>query len=229
MAWDLKNEEEVKQYLENLGTEYRFGCLSEKKPEVCHLLGDFMESIKKDFNKAASLYRSTCDDYHFGRSCHKFATYSLTGKGCQADQPKALEYFKKGCSLGEADSCLYAGLLCTSNNEKHQVKLDYPQGMGFLNQSCDKGNHNGCYYLSGMYLSGVPNILEKNMTMAYNYSMKACELGNIYACANVSRMYSKGDGVAQNPELASKYKSKVLEMEKEMRGHFRPIEMERGA
>lgn len=33
MAWDLKNEEEVKQYLDNLGTEYRFGCLSEKKPE----------------------------------------------------------------------------------------------------------------------------------------------------------------------------------------------------
>ncbi len=33
MAWDLKTEEEVKQYLDNLGTEYRFGCLSEKKPE----------------------------------------------------------------------------------------------------------------------------------------------------------------------------------------------------
>ena len=33
MAWDLKNEEEVKQYLDNLGTEYRFGCLSEKNPE----------------------------------------------------------------------------------------------------------------------------------------------------------------------------------------------------
>lgn len=33
MAWDLKTDEEVKQYLDNLGTEYRFGCLSEKKPE----------------------------------------------------------------------------------------------------------------------------------------------------------------------------------------------------
>jgi hypothetical protein len=33
MAFDLKKEEDVKQYLENLGVEYRFGCLNEKKPE----------------------------------------------------------------------------------------------------------------------------------------------------------------------------------------------------
>lgn len=30
---NLKSEEEVKEYLKNLGTEYRFGCYSEKKPE----------------------------------------------------------------------------------------------------------------------------------------------------------------------------------------------------
>ena len=33
MDWDLKKEEDVKQYLDNLYTEYRFGCYSEKKPE----------------------------------------------------------------------------------------------------------------------------------------------------------------------------------------------------
>lgn len=33
MAYDLKSEEDVKQYLKNLGTEYRFGCFSEKNPE----------------------------------------------------------------------------------------------------------------------------------------------------------------------------------------------------
>lgn len=196
---------------------------------VCHLLGDFMESIKKDFNKAASLYRSTCDDYQFSRSCHKFASYALTGKGGPADPSKAFDYFKKGCNYGDADSCLYAGLMCTANNEKIKVKLDYPQGMGFLDQSCEKGNHNGCYYLSGMYLTGVPEVLEKNMTSAFNYSIKACDLGNIYACANVSRMYTKGDGVEQNAEIALQFKKKVFEMEKELRGQFKPIEMERGA
>ena len=33
MAWDLKSEEEVKEYLENLRTEYSFGCYSEQKAE----------------------------------------------------------------------------------------------------------------------------------------------------------------------------------------------------
>ena len=35
---DLKNEEEVKEYLENLVTEYRFGCYHEKNPKCKALL-----------------------------------------------------------------------------------------------------------------------------------------------------------------------------------------------
>lgn len=30
---DLTNADEVKEYLENLGTEYRFGCYGEKNPQ----------------------------------------------------------------------------------------------------------------------------------------------------------------------------------------------------
>lgn len=33
MAYDLKKEEDVKEYLKNLHIEYQFGCYSEKKPE----------------------------------------------------------------------------------------------------------------------------------------------------------------------------------------------------
>lgn len=33
MAYDLKSEGEVKEYIKNLGIEYRFGCYSEKKPD----------------------------------------------------------------------------------------------------------------------------------------------------------------------------------------------------
>ena len=32
MAFDLKSEKDVKEYVDNLGIEYRFGCYSEKKP-----------------------------------------------------------------------------------------------------------------------------------------------------------------------------------------------------
>lgn len=33
MAYNLKSESEVKEYVKNLGIEYRFGCYSEKKPD----------------------------------------------------------------------------------------------------------------------------------------------------------------------------------------------------
>lgn len=33
MAYDLKKESDVKEYVDKLGVEYRFGCYSEKKPE----------------------------------------------------------------------------------------------------------------------------------------------------------------------------------------------------
>ena len=55
---DLKDTTEVADYIENLGIEYRFGCYHEKDPKACHLLGDYWESIKKDFSKALKIYRS---------------------------------------------------------------------------------------------------------------------------------------------------------------------------
>lgn len=48
-----------------------------------------------------------------------------------------------------------------------------------------------CFYLSGMYISGVANIQEKDMFKAFEFAEKACHLGNVYACANLSQMYKK--------------------------------------
>lgn len=33
MAFDLKKEGDVKEYIEKLGIEYRFGCYNEKRPD----------------------------------------------------------------------------------------------------------------------------------------------------------------------------------------------------
>lgn len=35
-GFDLQKESDVKDYIEKLGIEYRFGCYSEKKPEGKH-------------------------------------------------------------------------------------------------------------------------------------------------------------------------------------------------
>lgn len=48
---------------------------------MCHLLGDYLEGVKKDFEKASKVYRSTCDDYGYSKSCLKYGKYAILGKG----------------------------------------------------------------------------------------------------------------------------------------------------
>lgn len=129
MAYDLKQEEDVKDYIENLGIEYRFGCYKEQKPQVCHLLGDYLEAIKKDFDKAARVFKSNCLDYKFGKSCLKIGNYTLIGRGrAKGDAAEALTYFEKGCEYNEPGACLHAGMLLTATGPGINVKRDVPKG-----------------------------------------------------------------------------------------------------
>ncbi|XP_028158883.1 cytochrome c oxidase assembly factor 7 homolog isoform X2 [Ostrinia furnacalis] len=224
MAFDLKKEEEVKEYIENLGIEYRFGCYQEKKPQVCHLLGDYLEAIKKDFEKAAKVYKSNCLDYKYGKSCLKFGNYTLVGRGREkGDAAEALTYFEKGCDLGEPSACLHAGMLLTATGPGVKIQRDVPKGYNFLKKGCDLNDDMSCHYLFGMYLTGVPKnvadfnphnpeknknieyLIKSDMKQAFTFAKKACELGNMYACANVSMMYKKGEGVEKNPDESKRY------------------------
>ncbi|CAG2066924.1 unnamed protein product, partial [Timema podura] len=90
---------------------------------VCHLLGDYLESIKRDFEKAGKVYKTNCDELNFPRSCYKFGNYMVLGKGRQVESHiEAFDYYKKGCDLGDADACLNAGLMKVSSNPA--VKMD---------------------------------------------------------------------------------------------------------
>uniref|UniRef100_A0A2M4ALB9 Putative cytochrome c oxidase assembly factor 7 n=1 Tax=Anopheles triannulatus TaxID=58253 RepID=A0A2M4ALB9_9DIPT len=259
-SFDLKNESEVKEYIDKLGVEYRFGCYSEKKPEVCHLLGDYLEGIQKDFEKAAKVYRSNCDDYNYGKSCLKYGNYSFLGKGRaseKGDPAKAFSYYEKGCTLNDPDACLHSGLLLVSKLKPKEITRDVPKGFELLKKSCQMNNAGACFYLSGMYISGVKDedgqtakgpasseatpavtvtppaqpaapvpsastaagtfVVERDMEKAFEFAYKACELRNMYACANLSQMYAKGDGTARDEKKAEKFKQLALEMQDEVR------------
>lgn len=94
-------------------------------------------------------------------------------------------------------------------------------------------NATACFHLSGMHISGVHKhtdgtvsgdnsntndyIIAKDMKKAFDFAYKACELKNMYACANLSRMYARGDGTERNEEKAEKFKKIALEMEDELK------------
>ncbi|KAJ2938729.1 hypothetical protein O0L34_g3339 [Tuta absoluta] len=233
MAYDLKQEDDVKEYIENLGIEYRFGCYKEKKPEVCHLLADYLEAIKKDFDKAGKVYKNNCEEFKFGKSCLKYGNYTLVGKGKgDPDPAAALPYFEQGCDLGESTACLHAGMLLTATGPAVNLKRDVPKGYNYLKKGCDNNEEMACHYLSGMYMTGVPRdpkqynphnpdknknldyLIKPDMKQAFQFAKKACELGNMYACANISMMYKKGDGCEKNEAESKKFFKIAQEIQK---------------
>ena len=53
------------------------------------------------------------------------------------------------------------------------------------------------------------------MKKSFDYSLKSCELGNFYACQNVSKMYGAGHGNKQSDELCKKYKNIAADLERD--------------
>lgn len=71
-------------------------------------------------------------------------------------------------------------------------------------------------------------ILQKDMKKAFEFAYKACELRNMYACANLSQMYARGDGIEKNEAEAEKYKKMAMEMQDEVRKHQQTLEFQQG-
>lgn len=74
-------QNERKEYVKNIGIEYRYGCYEEKKPDTCHVLGEYLEAIDQAFSKALTVFRDNCETRKFPKSCYKYSMYLLQGKG----------------------------------------------------------------------------------------------------------------------------------------------------
>ena len=228
-GYNLKSPEEVKEYLKNLHIEYKFGCYSEKKPEVCHLLGDYAESVKSDYKEATEIYKKNCDERNYNKSCTKYGDYSLIGRGCEKNFMEAYKYMKKGCDLNDEKGCHHAGAFAVSKEELEADRAtQVANGIRMLKKACDANVEKACFHLSGVYLSGIEGHVEKNLREAYKYSLKSCEMGNPYACANVSLMHKQGDGVQKNPEIANAFKKRADLLLHEMKTQKKQLKFHEG-
>lgn len=234
---DLKDEDEVTEYLERLGVEYRFGCYYEKNGKACDLLGSYMDQIMRDPRKAFKIYTAACDDYKFGRSCTKVGSFHFGGKGgIERDVDKAYEYWRKGCDEGTTDpcpnSCLNAGLLDAlepntkfggleglKNPDKQIERKGQPdklKAMDLFKKSCDMDRNpaaEGCHRYASMLITGMKELgVERDPKKALPYAAKACDLGNIQGCVNTSIIYKTGDGVEKNERLGKIYSNIAKDM-----------------
>lgn len=147
--------------------------------------------MNEDISKAATVFRKTCDDHKYGDSCHKFA--SLVRRGmADIDPSVSVDYDRKACHYGQAKSCFHAAMAIVSRVDSgrvwiNQVEPDDPlEVVNLLDRGCHLGCDNSCYLAGGLYLAGVPDILDKDISITYRYDLKACQLGNQLACANLT-------------------------------------------
>lgn len=68
-------------------------------------------------------------------------------------------------------------------------------------------------------LPSTDGAVVKDMQKAFTFAYKACELRNMYACANLSQMYSRGEGTEKSEEKAEKFKKMALDMQDELKSN----------
>jgi len=215
MGYNLEDKEEVKEYIRNLGIEYRFGCFSEKQPESCQLLGEFLETIEGNHEAAAKVYKANCDDHSVAKSCHRYGHLAVKGRGIPANLDEGIDYHARACSLGERRACSAGGAAAAERSVNKELpdaaRLDYgKRALELLGLGCSQGDGFACFYLSGAHLQGTRvGGVARDMAQAFSYSQQACDLGHPVACANLSQMYARGDGTAADPAKALALRKKA--------------------
>jgi TPR repeat protein len=210
-SYDLTDENQVKQYLRDIETEYQFQCLHEKQFDGCHRLAEFREIIKLDVAAGLPLYKENCDSNKYPKSCYKYGQHLLTGKGMPDSKPdvaSALTYYDKSCDLNYAGGCFVAAELrmtptigCEQSTEK---------ALALYSKACDLKDAASCFKLSNFYLIGQH--VSKNLSRAYELAKVGCELDNMMACNNLSIMYRHGHGTEKNSHLADQAKKKAVQL-----------------
>lgn len=218
--FDLRDEEQAKEYLNRIGIEYRFQCFHENLPEGCHRLADYLDAFKREYEKARTVYETNCHQNRYGQSCFKFGNYSLLGKAGEKSMEAAYEAFTKGCDYGHYPSCHNAALM----HHAGQIggKKDFVKSAALLERGCEGGNTPSCQLLSTYFIEGKEG-LDKDMKKAFSFARLACDRGHMYACANLSRMYKLGEGTEKDLELAAKYMKRAKTLLKNVTEHERPV------
>ncbi|NXQ18226.1 COA7 factor, partial [Peucedramus taeniatus] len=239
---NFADEEEVRAYLENLHVEYSYQCFKEKDPNEkapppplaprrgagggsarvpclagCQRFADYLDAVRKDFVAAARVLRDNCEEHGHSESCYKLGAYQALGKGgLNPDLKAAYKSFIKSCEKGgkkSANACHSAGLLAQDGRANND-QPDPVVARDYYTKACDSNFAPSCFNLSVIYLQGAPGV-PKDMSSALKYSLKGCELGHVWACANASRMYKLGDGVEKNDAKAEDLKNRAKQLHKE--------------
>lgn len=125
----------------------------------------------------------------------------------------AYSCFEHSCKAGgkkSVDACHNVGLLAHDGRAMDSGP-DARAAREYYEKACAGGFAPSCFNLSALYIRGSPG-LEKDMSLALKYAMRACELGHVWGCSNASRIYKLGDGTPKDDQKAEELKNRAKEL-----------------
>ena len=105
-------------------------------------------------------YQKSCD-LSYANGCHNAGVYYEMGQGVSQDYALAKEHYGKACRLDRKDSC-----------DKEKIMN--------LTLMCESNNGEACNDLVVRYVKG--DGVKKNLSKAFEYAKKACNLNSIDGC-----------------------------------------------
>lgn len=166
-------------------------------------------------------------------------SHSLTLLPVDFFQDAAFHFWSHGCESNYYPACLAAAKL-ELLRPNHSIRAEPPdplKALPFLQKACNEGNNGeACQDYASLHIKGTDDIIKVNLCLftpkfvlsiplsfqkspgvAFEYSTKACHLGNWAGCFNLSRMYRDGFGTKKDL-VRSEYYGKAAEKLKKRGG-----------
>uniref|UniRef100_A0A1I7XYR4 Sel1 repeat family protein n=1 Tax=Steinernema glaseri TaxID=37863 RepID=A0A1I7XYR4_9BILA len=223
-----REQDERREYVKNIGIEYRFGCYEEKRADSCQLLAEYFEAMEKNAKAAFTLFKANCENRKYPKSCFKYAMYLLAGKECEPSLKKMMEPLQVACDANIPQGCRYLSLVNWNGEEDRKPNSELAEK--YMRRACDLEDAEACWLLSTWYMGPQAKFqtgkkgakeekekselgsLERNMEKALEFAIRACDLDVPQSCANAGRILKIGDGVLKDPDQAKKYLDKAKDI-----------------
>jgi len=105
--------------------------------------------------------------------------------GMEYENPKRLEFYKKGCKFNDANGCELTADLFYEKYKGFYESKNKKEAIKYYKRGCELNSSKSCY------MSGFFSEEEGKISEALDYYKKGCELNNGKSCFNLAELLSK--------------------------------------
>lgn len=136
---------------------------------------------KGNYTEAFHLFQKACDEVGDSDGCLGLGLMYMYAIGTNGDNQKALQYYRKSCSGGNALAC--SNLASIYDNGSTEIPQDKLMASELYMVGCSGGDVFACNNLGYMFANGIG--VKKDYFKSLQYYKFACDSGSALGCYNL--------------------------------------------